>query len=342
VRSDIPIRTLLIANRGEIARRVIRTARRLGIATVAVYSDADAGAPHVADADRALRLGPAPPTESYLSIERVLAAARESGADAVHPGYGFLAENAAFAEACAPGLVFVGPDAHAIGLMGNKRLAKERMERAGIACVPGWHGEAQDADSLREAARAVGFPLMIKAAAGGGGRGMRVVAEASDLAAALESARSEAEAGFGDGALILERLIEDARHVEVQVFADRHGGVVHLGARDCSVQRRHQKVIEEAPPPGLSAEIADGLCATTVRAAQAIGYVGAGTVEFLVAADGAFHFLEMNTRPFPRDEHPPPGRAPGDRAGHRPRPRRVAAQDRCRRGSSPRPGRDRP
>ena len=257
---------LLVANRGEIAMRVIATARRLGIATVAVYSDADAEAPHVAAADQAIRIGPPPAAESYLAVERLLAAARETGAEAVHPGYGFLSENAAFAAACADaGLIFVGPGAEAIAAMGDKRRAKQIMLAAGLPCVPGWHGEAQDDAALTAAAHELGLPLMIKAAAGGGGRGMRVVEDEAALAAALVSARAEAESGFGDGALILERLIAPARHVEVQVFADRHGGLVQLGARDCSLQRRHQKVIEEAPPPGL----ASGLIAAMVEAALA-------------------------------------------------------------------------
>jgi geranyl-CoA carboxylase alpha subunit len=290
------IRKLLIANRGEIAVRVITTAKRMGVATVAVYSDADATAPHVLAADQAERIGPPRASDSYLSIEALLAAAERSGADAVHPGYGFLSESAAFASACADaGLTFVGPSPEAIAAMGDKRRAKDIMIEAGVPCVPGWHSEGADDAALAAAAEELGLPLLIKASAGGGGRGMRIVTEADKIAAALTSARNEAEAGFGDGSLILEKVIDPARHVEVQVMGDSHGAVVHLGARDCSLQRRHQKVIEETPPPGLPAAMIEGLCAAAVTAAKAIDYVGAGTVEFLVG-DGGFYFLEMNTR----------------------------------------------
>ncbi len=288
---------ILIANRGEIAVRVIRTAHALGYRTVAVHSAADAEAPHVRLADQSVAIGPAPVAESYLDIDRIIDAAGRSGADAVHPGYGFLSENAGFAEACATaGLTFVGPPADAIRLMGNKRLAKQRMAEAVVACVPGYDGADQsDATLTAEAAR-IGFPIMVKAAAGGGGRGMRLVADADALAAAITGARSEAENAFGSGELLLEKAITAPRHVEIQVFADRHGNVIHLGERDCSVQRRHQKVIEEAPSPAVTPDLREAMGAAAVAAARAIDYVGAGTVEFLLDADGQFYFLEMNTR----------------------------------------------
>jgi geranyl-CoA carboxylase alpha subunit len=289
--------SVLIANRGEIARRVIRAAHAAGLRAVAVHSEADADALHVREADRAVCIGPAPAAESYLSIERIIAAAGETGAEAVHPGYGFLAENADFAAACAgAGLVFIGPSPDAIRLMGNKRLAKERMIAAGVPCVPGWHGIEQDNETLAREARALGLPVMIKAAAGGGGRGMRLVEDAAELTAALESARSEATNAFGDGALILETAVVGGRHIEVQVFADSHGNVVHIGERDCSLQRRHQKVIEECPAPGLSAGLRQALCEAAVAAARAIDYSGAGTVEFMLDSKENFYFLEMNTR----------------------------------------------
>ena len=288
---------ILIANRGEIACRVARTARAMGCRTVAVYSDADAQALHVSACDEAVRIGPAPVGDSYLRIDKIIAAAERSGADAVHPGYGFLSENADFAEACAKaGLTFIGPPAHAIAAMGNKAAAKRRMIDAGVPCVPGYQGDDQsNAGLTREAAR-VGIPVMVKAAAGGGGRGMRLVSKAAELADAITGARSEAERAFGSGELILERAVVDARHVEIQVFADTHGNTIHLGERDCSVQRRHQKVIEEAPSPAVSADLRARMGAAAVKAAASIGYVGAGTVEFLLGADGQFYFLEMNTR----------------------------------------------
>ena len=289
--------TVLVANRGEIALRVMRTAKAMGLRTVAVFSDADAEAPHVRVADDAVRLGPAPAAESYLNAGALLAAARATGADAVHPGYGFLAENAGFARAVIDaGLTWIGPPPAAIEAMGDKARAKRAMIAAGVPCVPGWQGEAQDLETLTEAAREVGLPLMVKASAGGGGKGMRVVREAEALAAALERARAEAEASFGDGALILERAVETARHVEIQVMADAQGNVVHLGERDCSVQRRHQKVIEEAPAPGMTEALRAAMGAAAVEAARAVGYAGAGTVEFLLAPSGEFFFLEMNTR----------------------------------------------
>ena len=291
------ITKVLIANRGEIALRIQRTARDLGLSTVAVYSEADAEAPHVKAANEAIAIGPARASESYLSIDAIVDAARRSRADAVHPGYGFLSENADFARACVDaGLIFIGPDPEAIRLMGDKRLAKQRMRDAGIPCVPGWDGEDQDDPTIVSAASDLGFPLMVKAAAGGGGRGMRLVTNADAIDGAITSARSEARDAFGDGTLILESAVSNARHIEVQIFGDRHNNIVHLGARDCSVQHRHQKVIEEAPPPGLSPDVVEALYAAAIKAAAAIDYVGAGTVEFLVGPNEEFYFLEMNTR----------------------------------------------
>jgi geranyl-CoA carboxylase alpha subunit len=290
--------TLLVANRGEIACRVLRTAHRLGYRTVAVFSDADAGAPHVRQADQAVRIGPGPAAESYLCVERVLDAARRTGADAVHPGYGFLSERADFAQACGEaGLVFVGPPPAAIEAMGSKAGAKRRMQAAGVPCIPGYLGDDPSPQAFAEAAAELGFPLLVKAVAGGGGRGMRRVDRADDLAAALASARREAESAFGDGRLMLERLVSDGRHIEVQIFADRHGQVIHLGERDCTAQRRRQKVIEEAPSPVVDAALREALGASATAAAAAVGYVGAGTVEFIVDRDLRQHyFLEMNTR----------------------------------------------
>jgi len=288
---------LLIANRGEIAVRIARSARRLGIATIAVCSDADRGSPHVAACDEYVPVGGLVPSESYLVIEKILAAARATGAQAIHPGYGFLSENAAFAAAVeAAELVFVGPPASAIEAMGDKARARQRMAAAGIPVVPGYDGDDQDeARLLAEAAR-VGFPVMVKAAAGGGGRGMRRVERAEDLPAALRSAASEAAKAFGDGRLILERAVVEPRHVEIQVFADSHGRVLHLGERDCSVQRRHQKIVEEAPSPAVDPVLRERMGAAATAVARAIGYVGAGTVEFLLDPDGRFYFMEMNTR----------------------------------------------
>ena len=288
---------VLVANRGEIAWRIMRTARAMGYRTVAVYSDADKEAPHVAFADEAVRIGPPPVGESYLKIENILEAARKSGADAVHPGYGFLSENSAFAKACEKaGLVFIGPPPAAIAAMGNKATAKRRMIEARVPCVPGYQGPDQSDANLEQEAKKIGLPVMVKAAAGGGGRGMRLVTSESELGDAISTARAEAESAFGSGELILEKAVVDARHVEIQVFADAHGNVIHLGERDCSVQRRHQKVIEEAPSPVVNAELRARMGAAAVAAARAIGYRGAGTVEFLLGADGAFYFLEMNTR----------------------------------------------
>jgi 3-methylcrotonyl-CoA carboxylase alpha subunit len=289
---------ILVANRGVIACRVIRTARRLGVRTVAVYSDADAPALHVDMADEAYRIGPPPSRESYLRIDAVLQAARRSCAQAVHPGYGFLSENAAFAEACAKaGIVFIGPPAAVIRAMGNKSEAKALMAAAGIPVVAGYHGIDQDTELLRREARRIGWPVLIKAAAGGGGKGMRVAAGADEFEAQLVSAKREAAAAFGDDRVLLERYLERPRHVEVQVFADAHGNCVHLFERDCSIQRRHQKVIEEAPAPGLPAEVRRKMGEAAVAASRAVGYVGAGTVEFLyLPADASFSFMEMNTR----------------------------------------------
>ncbi len=290
-------RKVLVANRGEIAVRVLRTARRLGYETVAVFSEADRDLPHVGLADEAISIGPAAAKESYLAIERIIAAAKAAKADAIHPGYGFLSENAAFARACGEaGLVFIGPSADAIQLMGNKRQAKIRMIGAGVPCVPGYEGGAQSDDELSKEAKRIGYPIMVKAAAGGGGRGMRVANDDSDIALAIQSARSEADNAFGNGELILERQIVGGRHVEIQVFADEHGNVVHLGERDCSVQRRHQKIVEESPSPALNPELRAKMGAVAVAAARAIEYRGAGTIEFLLDASGEFYFMEMNTR----------------------------------------------
>lgn len=288
---------VLIANRGEIALRVIRGAKRLGYNTVAVYSDADRDAPHVWAADEAVRIGPAPVGESYLVIDNIIEAARQSGADAIHPGYGFLAENADFARACdAADITFIGPTADAIDLMGNKRAAKVRMIEADVPCVPGYEGKDQSDDVLLAEGKRIGCPIMVKAAAGGGGRGMRLVEDESKLADGIKSARSEAENAFGSGELILEKAVMDARHVEIQVFADTHGNTVHLGERDCSIQRRHQKIVEEAPSPAVDEALRAKMGEAAVNAAQTINYRGAGTVEFLLDASGEFYFMEMNTR----------------------------------------------
>lgn len=289
-------RRLLIANRGEIACRIVRTARHMGIATIAIYSEADAHALHVRAADSALLIGPPPARDSYLNIPAIIAAARQSGADAIHPGYGFLSENPAFAEACAEaGIVFVGPPPDAMRAMGSKASAKMLMEQAGVPLLPGYHGENQAPEFLAHQAARIGFPVMIKAVAGGGGRGMRIVTAANDFAAALTAAQQESKSAFGGDRVLIERYLERPRHIEVQVFADSHGNALHLFERDCSVQRRHQKVIEEAPAPGLDAKRRAAMGAAAVAAAQAVGYQGAGTVEFVANAD-SFFFLEMNTR----------------------------------------------
>ncbi len=282
---------ILIANRGEIACRVARTARRMGIRSVAVYAGPDASGLHVKAADEARRI------EGYLDIEAVIAAARAAGAQAIHPGYGFLSENEDFAAACRKaGLVFIGPSPEAIAAMGDKAAAKRLMEKAGVPLVPGYHGEAQDAALLEKEARRIGFPVLIKPSAGGGGKGMRVVTAAADFAAALQAARREAKSAFGDERVLIERYLERPRHIEVQVFGDGRGNVVHLFERDCSVQRRHQKVLEEAPAPGLDAKKRSEMGAAAVAAAKAIGYAGAGTVEFIVDPERRFYFMEMNTR----------------------------------------------
>ncbi len=289
-------RSVLVANRGEIAVRIIRTARRMGLRTVAVFSDADRDALHVGLADEARPIGPAPARDSYLSIDRIVEAARFAGAEAIHPGYGFLSENADFAEACrAAGLVFVGPPPAAIRAMGSKAAAKALMARAGVPLVPGYHGEDQHPDLLAREAERIGYPVLIKASAGGGGKGMRVVTDPGGFAEGLALAQGEARASFGDDRVLVERYLERPRHIEVQVFADRHGDAVHLFERDCSIQRRHQKVVEEAPAPGLTAERRAVMGRAACDAARAIGYEGAGTVEFIVEGD-AFFFMEMNTR----------------------------------------------
>ena len=288
---------ILIANRGEIACRVIRTARALGYRTVAVYSDADRDAPHVALADEAVHIGPAPAAESYLQFDTILGACKATGADALHPGYGFLSENAAFAQACEDaGVLFIGPPASAITAMGDKALAKQRMIEAGVPCAPGYLGADQADATLVAEAKKLGYPLLVKAVAGGGGRGMRLVRHDSELQAAIEGARREATSAFGDGTLMLERLIDNGRHIEIQVFADAHGNAVHLGERDCTAQRRRQKVIEEAPSPVVSPQMRAQMGADAVAAALAVGYRGAGTVEFIVDAQNHHYFLEMNTR----------------------------------------------
>jgi 3-methylcrotonyl-CoA carboxylase alpha subunit len=295
-------KSVLIANRGEIACRIARTARRLGLRSIAVYSEADRGAPHVALCDEASPIGPPPAAQSYLDIDKLIAVARESGAECVHPGYGFLSEKAEFAEACAKaGLVFVGPPPEAIRAMGLKDRAKAHMDKAGVPVVPGYHGEKQDPKFLKEKAYEIGYPVLIKAVAGGGGKGMRRVDRHADFESALEGAKREAASAFGDDRVLIEKYVSAPRHIEMQVFADAHGNAIHLNERDCSLQRRHQKVIEEAPAPGMTAELRAAMGAAATSAAKAVGYVGAGTVEFIVdgakglKADG-FWFMEMNTR----------------------------------------------
>ncbi|MFN9106646.1 MAG: acetyl/propionyl/methylcrotonyl-CoA carboxylase subunit alpha, partial [Betaproteobacteria bacterium] len=293
---------ILIANRGEIACRVAATARRLGVRTVAVYSDADAHARHVSLCDEAVRLGPAPARDSYLRGERIVEIARALGAEAIHPGYGFLSENEDFAAACAKaGIAFIGPPPAAIRAMGSKSEAKTLMEKAGVPLVPGYHGAAQDPALLQREADRIGYPVLIKASAGGGGKGMRVVRESGEFAAALASCRREAAASFGDERVLVEKYLERPRHIEIQVFCDAHGGAVYLFERDCSVQRRHQKVLEEAPAPGMTPQRRQAMGEAAVAAARAVGYVGAGTVEFIATSDintsaGHFYFMEMNTR----------------------------------------------
>ncbi len=296
-----PIRRVLVANRGEIAVRVMRTCHERGISTVAVYSDVDRLAPHVLMADAAVHIGPPPAAQSYLVIEKILAAAKATGADAIHPGYGFLSENEDFAEACiAAGITFIGPSAEAMRKMGSKTEARKTVTAAGTPVVPGDNGPAgegfPDVAQALAAAKKIGFPVLIKAAAGGGGKGMRMVASEAELGPAFDGAVREATAAFGDGTVYLEKAIQRPRHIEIQVFGDTHGTIVHLGERDCSIQRRHQKVIEEAPSPVVSAELRARMGAAAIAAAKAVAYVGAGTCEFLLGADGGFYFLEMNTR----------------------------------------------
>ncbi|OIN45526.1 acetyl/propionyl/methylcrotonyl-CoA carboxylase subunit alpha [Pseudomonas costantinii] len=289
--------TVLVANRGEIACRVMRTAKAMGLTTVAVHSAIDRDARHSREADIRVDLGGSKATESYLQIDKLIAAAQASGAQAIHPGYGFLSENAGFARAIeAAGLIFLGPPASAIDAMGSKSAAKALMETAGVPLVPGYHGEAQDLETFRDACERIGYPVLLKATAGGGGKGMKVVEEVSQLAEALASAQREALSSFGNGQMLVEKYLLKPRHVEIQVFADQHGHCLYLNERDCSIQRRHQKVVEEAPAPGLSVEQRKAMGEAAVRAAQAIGYVGAGTVEFLLDARGEFFFMEMNTR----------------------------------------------
>jgi 3-methylcrotonyl-CoA carboxylase alpha subunit len=288
---------ILIANRGEIACRVAATARRMGIQSVAVYSEADAHARHVAFCDEAIAIGPAAASESYLNIDRVIAAAKLCGAEAIHPGYGFLSENEAFAAACEEaGLVFIGPPASAIRAMGSKSAAKSLMEKAQVPLVPGYHGDNQDPVFLQSQADQIGYPVLLKASAGGGGKGMRVVTRAEDFADALSSCQREAKNSFGDARVLVEKYLTRPRHIEIQIFADMHGDCVSLFERDCSVQRRHQKVLEEAPAPGMSEERRQAMSAAAIAAAKAVAYVGAGTVEFIANQDGSFYFMEMNTR----------------------------------------------
>jgi len=296
------LRKILIANRGEIACRIIRTAQRLGVATVAVYSDADRETRHVSMADEAVHIGASPSTESYLRGDRIIAAAKATGAEAIHPGYGFLAENPDFADACeAAGLAFIGPSGDAMRRLGGKAAAKAVAREANVPVVPGYDGASQDAALLQREAGRIGYPVMIKAVAGGGGRGMRLVESADGFIAALESAQREAQSSFGDATVLIEKVVQRPRHIEVQVFGDRHGNVVHLFERDCSLQRRNQKVIEEAPAPGMTPVLREKICGAATRLARAVGYEGAGTVEFLVeggslGADAPWYFIEMNTR----------------------------------------------
>ncbi|MFO7536608.1 MAG: acetyl-CoA carboxylase biotin carboxylase subunit, partial [Chloroflexota bacterium] len=288
---------ILIANRGEIACRVIRTARKLGILTVAVYSDADRDALHVTMADEAIYIGPSPSRESYLVVERIIDAALRTGAEAIHPGYGFLSENANFCRACKEKkLVFIGPPAAAIEAMGSKSAAKNIMEKAGVPLVPGYHGEDQDPSLLKKVSDQMGYPVLLKATAGGGGKGMRQVWAAEEFEEALASAKREARSSFGEDTMLVEKYLIQPRHVEIQVFCDQHGGAVYLAERDCSVQRRHQKVIEEAPAPGVTDALRKQMGEAATRAARAINYQGAGTVEFLLDRAGSFYFMEMNTR----------------------------------------------
>ena len=288
---------ILIANRGEIALRVMRTCRALGISTVAVYSDAEPRAPHVRFADEAVHIGPSPSTDSYLNIKRIIEAAQRTGAEAIHPGYGFLSENAEFAAACkSAGITFIGPAVDAIRKMGLKSTARRLMAEAGVPVVPGYDGDDQSVEALREHAIRTGMPVLIKASAGGGGKGMRVVRDPNGLDDAIEAARREAKKAFGDGTLLIEKYIDHARHVEVQIIGDQHGNLIHLFERECSIQRRHQKIIEESPSPALDPELRQRICNAALAAARAIGYTNAGTVEFILAPSGEFYFIEVNTR----------------------------------------------
>jgi len=291
------IKKVLIANRGEIALRVIRACKELGISTVAVYSEADRDSLHVRFADEAVCIGPPPSKESYLVIPRIIAAAEITNADAIHPGYGFLAENPAFAEACRDNdIIFIGPSAEAIELMGDKAKAREVMERAGVPVVPGSEGTVESVEEGLEVAKEIGFPVMIKAAAGGGGKGMRIARDEREFEASFGMAQAEAKAAFGDGRLYVEKYIENPRHVEIQVLADSYGNVIHLGERECSIQRRHQKLVEEAPSPAVDEKLRKKMGEVAVKGAKSIGYVSAGTMEFLLSPDGEFYFMEMNTR----------------------------------------------
>lgn len=300
-------RNLLIANRGEIACRIIRTAQQMGLHCIAVYSDADANAPHVKMADEAYYLGASPARDSYLCGDKILAIAKKSKADAVHPGYGFLSENAEFAQQCAAAnIIFVGPPASAITAMGSKSNAKQIMQTAKVPLVPGYHGKDQSLSVLQKEADKIGYPVLLKAVAGGGGKGMRVVNKANEFKAALEATQREALSSFGDDHVLIEKYLTKPRHVEIQVFSDQQDHHVYLFERDCSIQRRHQKIIEEAPAPGLSSELRRTMGETAIACAKAIGYVGAGTVEFLLDEDGQFYFMEMNTRlqvEHPRDRN---------------------------------------
>ncbi len=288
---------VLIANRGEIALRIIRVCKQFGIKTVAVYSEADRDSLHVRFADEAVCIGPPPSRESYLKIPRIIAAAEITGAEAIHPGYGFLAENARFADICkTSGIKFIGPDAEMIAAMGDKALAKETMKKAGVPVVPGSDGVVEDLDAAKRIAHEIGFPVIIKAVAGGGGRGMRIVREEEELENALQTARHEAEQGFGNPAVYIEKYVEQPRHIEIQVFGDQHGNVIHFGERDCSVQRRHQKLIEESPSPFVDEDLRARMGDAAVKGCKAVNYEGAGTIEFLVDKDKNFYFMEMNTR----------------------------------------------
>ncbi|MGD8607490.1 MAG: biotin carboxylase N-terminal domain-containing protein, partial [Myxococcales bacterium] len=291
------IRKILIANRGEIARRIMRTCRKMGIATVAVFSDADEEMPFVAEADEAVRLGPAPSTQSYLRIDKIVAAAVATRSDAIHPGYGFLAENSAFAEACKEAdLVFIGPTPEAIVAMGSKQRAKALVHEAGVPVIPGYDGANQDPAVLANEALRIGFPVLLKASAGGGGKGMKLVRKESELSDAIASAAREGSSAFGDGTLLVEKYIDNPRHVEIQILGDAHGKLIHLNERECSIQRRHQKIIEETPSTALNPELRRQMGEAAVRCGAAIGYQNAGTVEFILGPDRSFYFLEVNTR----------------------------------------------